>query len=141
MHPNLPAPLPADMSRALWILGYFWALPTTLLGFALALLLLGWPFMLEGGAVWIRPAGPWSPLAWWWARHFGTLTLGGCVITGGGTIDDRLVRHELRHFAQARVLGPLFVPVYLLCSLWALVTTGDGYWGNALEVDARRYSE
>lgn len=121
----------------LFVLGYLWALPTTLIGFVLAFGGLCLPVETKGGAVWFRVATTLSPWAWWWAKRFSAITFGGCVITSSGIPDDDLVRHELRHFAQARVLGPFFVPVYLALSLWALIRGGSAYADNPLEVDAR----
>lgn len=117
-------------------LGYLWSLPTTLLGLVLALGGLCRPYAFRGGAVWFRVTTRWSPWAWWWAKRFAAITFGGCVIVSG-ELDDAVVRHELRHFAQARVLGPLFLPVYLALSLWALIRGRDAYFDNALERDAR----
>jgi hypothetical protein len=50
------------------------------------------------------------------------------------------VRHELRHFAQARLFGPLLPPAYLAASLWAAASGGHWYQDNAFEKDARRAS-
>lgn len=46
--------------------------------------------------------------------------------------------HERRHVYQAMCLGIAFLPVYALCSLVALLEGKGLYWGNALEVDARK---
>lgn len=120
----------------LFVLGYLWALPTTLIGFVLAFGGLCLPVETKGGAVWFRVATPLSPWAWWWAKRFSAITIGGCVITAR-PLDGDAIRHELRHFAQARVFGPLFLPAYLALSLWALIRGGRAYADNALEVDAR----
>lgn len=124
------------MRAALFVVGCLWALPTTLLGFALALGGLCRPYAVQGGAVWFRVATPLSPWAWWWAKRFMAITFGGCVIVSSEP-DDSVIRHELRHFAQARLLGPLFLPVYLALSLWAFLRGRDAYLDNALERDAR----
>lgn len=62
----------------------------------------------------------------------GAMTLGNCILHTGDTLDTgcstyahraghgvepaiRLCDHERAHVYQAMVLGPLFLPVYLLC--------------------------
>lgn len=121
----------------LFALGYIWALPTTAIGLVLALGGLCVPVAFRSGAVWFR-ATACSPWSWWWAGNFAAITIGGCVILAQSTAVEDVATHEMRHFLQARVLGPFFLPVYLVLSLWALIRTGDAYWENPLEADARR---
>lgn len=123
------------IGSAFWLLGYLWALPTTLVGFVLAFGGLCWPCAFRGGAVWFRVTrfSPWRL----WAGHFAAITFGGCVITADGITSESMQRHELRHFFQARVFGPLFLPMYLANSLLALVCGRDPYRDNPFERDAR----
>jgi hypothetical protein len=121
--------------NAAWLLGYIWALPTTLIGFVLAFGGLCVPFAFQGGAVWFRVT-KYSPWGLWWAKRFSAITFGGCVITARGILEEHMVRHELRHFFQARLLGPLFLPMYLASSALALFVGRDAYLDNPFERDA-----
>jgi len=47
-----------------------------------------------------------------------------------------LRRHEARHSTQWAVLGPLFVPLYVVAMLMSRILTGDTATGNAFEVHA-----
>lgn len=57
-------------------------------------------------------------------------------------IDDETFEHELVHVRQYELWGPLFVPIYLIVSLWARTRGGNAYRDNRFEVAARggRYS-
>lgn len=112
---------------ALMGLGMLWTLPNTVLGLWLGIA--GWPF----GA---RPHWRTSERAlvfhhWPWGSG-GALTLGNVIIhTGndlatpcltyahraGWCVDKAIVLadHERAHVYQYMLLGPLFLPVYLLC--------------------------
>lgn len=48
-----------------------------------------------------------------------------------------LKRHELEHVRQYLVLGPLFIPAYLIASIYAGIVHFDGYRMNVFEVKAR----
>lgn len=127
------------MPTLLFWLGYLWALPVTLVG-ALVVLVGGakrtaW---LNGAALCVAQPGGLLD-RWFRSASFVAFTWGGVVIfcdeaNARNPIEQR---HELRHFAQARVLGPFMPLVYVACSIWALVRGRDWYWGNALEEDAR----
>lgn len=131
------------MKRIVFILGYLWALPTTLVGLLLAFGGGCWPIAFRHGAIWFRVAsrGPWLL---WAEQGFRAITFGGVVIVSddGDLESSSLVAHELRHFWQARILGPLFLPVYLAAWL-SLVFRGrrDSYSANFLEVDARNHEQ
>lgn len=111
----------------LFALGVLWTLPNTVLG-----LLLGLPALALGARVRIGDAAivfvdyPWGP--------GGALTLGNTILCRRSDLDGRCVSyaeragmcapggatmrlgdHERAHVYQYLVLGPLFLPLYLLC--------------------------
>ena len=126
------------MSPLLVILGWLWALPTTLVGVLLGFI---------GGA---RPAHTSGPeCAWVWhveggllgwlfsavalpGGHIGAQTI-GAVILIRPDCDPRLLTHERCHVRQAFALGPLYLPVYLVS--WLLA--GCSYADNWMERQAR----
>lgn len=69
--------------------------------------------------------------------RIGAMTLGGVILARDEATAAYHWQHELRHVAQARRWGPLFLPAYGLASLVSLATGQDGYLGNFFEVDAR----
>ncbi|MEP6881693.1 MAG: hypothetical protein ABI866_06855 [Dokdonella sp.] len=115
------------LRRLLIVLGVIWASPNTVIG-----LIIGSIALVGGGKMVVRrndlaivfdhvPFGP-----------GGALTLGNCILHTGDTLDSacftyahraghgeepviRLCDHERAHVYQTMVLGPLFLPVYLLC--------------------------
>jgi hypothetical protein len=84
--------------------------------------------------------GPW--LAWLLRR--GTLpaagvealTLGHVVLGRDRRCLERCREHERVHVAQYERWGPLFLPAYLLSSLWLLATGRDPYRDNPFERQA-----
>lgn len=52
-------------------------------------------------------------------------------------IDEETFEHELVHVRQYELWGPLFVPIYLIASLWAHGRGGNAYRDNRFEVAAR----
>nr|WP_232227534.1 hypothetical protein [Lysobacter daejeonensis] len=115
------------MRRAGQALGIAWASPNTALG-----LLAGGIGMAFGAHAHLRPRDmavvfhgwPWGP--------GGALTMGNVILHTGDTLDSPcityahraghgaephivLADHERAHVYQYMVLGPLFLPVYLLC--------------------------
>ena len=140
--------MPRPFRFVLLILGFVWALPITLLGALAGLLLV--PFgarpKLEGPALVFHhvPLGP-----------GGALTLGNVILNTGGTLDcdaltyhcaahggdERvsLAAHERAHVYQYLVLGPLFLPLYLVSGGISVrnrferaadryASTGRGWW-------------
>lgn len=119
------------------LLGDLWALPWTLVGLALAKATgcVRWRNFTTGITFW--RAIPPSPFWDWWRRTWGTgaITIGTVIICAVDPTVDLLL-HERRHQRQARVLGPLYVPLYLIgCIVGAL----RGHWrrDNPMEVHAR----
>lgn len=130
------------MRLPLFFIRYAWALPASLVGIALALLVLasgGRARMYKG--VWEASGGwpgrliacgmPFSgPVA---AITFGHVVLGDC--------DDslRMTRaHEREHVRQYERWGILFFPAYLAAGLFAWIRGGDSYRDNVFEVAARK---
>jgi hypothetical protein len=133
------------MRRVLWLAGMLWTVPNTLLGLVAGLA--GLPFgahahvsRRELAIVFNRM--PWGP--------GGALTLGNTILHTGDTIDCPCVTyahraghgvepaivladHERAHVFQYMALGPLFLPLYLLCG-------GIGV-GNRFERSADRYAQ
>ncbi len=108
-----------------------WAAPNSLLGLVLA------PFFrrrrVTSGALLCEGAS--------WPRHLGwpyrAMALGHVVLCVD-EIDASTLRHELAHVRQHERWGPLFLPLYALASLWALLRGRHHYRDNAFEVSARR---
>lgn len=120
--PGTPHALPA-----LQLVGALWTLPNTLIGLLVGVA--GLPFGAH--ARWRR-----SDLAlvfqrWPWGPG-GAMTLGNVIVHTGDTLDCgcttyahraghgdeaevQLADHERAHVYQYMALGPLFLPLYLLC--------------------------
>lgn len=144
------------MSRSRWLhgvqlLGALWTLPNSLLGLLAGAL---------GSCAGARPVWRQRELAlvferWPWGPG-GAMTLGNVILLKGGSLDlacatyehqagrcrhppVRLGDHERAHVYQYLVLGPLFLPVYLLCGGISVrnpferaadryALTGRGWW-------------
>jgi hypothetical protein len=69
------------------------------------------------------------------------ITLGHVVI-GATKFDlDRTRIHERVHVRQYERWGPLFIPAYLLASVWVRLRGGHPYLENPFEVEAYRVSD
>lgn len=138
-------------SAALRILGILWTLPNTLIG------LIGGGFGLLFGAsaqfsrrdfALVFHHWPWGP--------GGAITFGNTILHTGDTLESecltyehragrcehpriRIGDHERAHVYQYMVLGPLFLPVYLVCGGVSVrnpferaadryAMTGRGWW-------------
>jgi hypothetical protein len=113
--------------RSLLALGMLWTLPNTLLG-----LLLGVAGVAFGARMrWQRRELALVVRRWPWG-HGGALTLGNVIVHTGEHLDTpcltyahragrgieppvSLADHERAHVYQYMLLGPLFLPLYLLC--------------------------
>lgn len=123
------------MRVVLELLGLLWASPWTMVGVALVHLTgcqrrIGGGILLYDGA----SSRPWR----WWSRRWGmaAVTIGALTICVGEP-SPALLRHERRHQRQAMVLGPLYLPAYLLLCLWGPMTGRHWYRDHPLERDAR----
>lgn len=139
------------MRRVLHAVGMLWTAPNTLLG-----LIAGIVGVAFGARMRLRRDEfaiafqdmPWGP--------GGALTLGNTILHTGSTLDTacvtyahraghgdepaiKLADHERAHVLQYMVLGPLFLPLYLLCggigvrnrferSADRYALTGRGWW-------------
>jgi hypothetical protein len=76
-----------------------------------------------------------------WPRRLGwpfrAITLGHVVLSVD-VLDEPTLHHELVHVRQFERWGPLFIPLYLLASVWALARGGHVYRDNRFERDASR---
>ena len=142
---------PHWLLRILQVLGALWTLPYTLVG-----LLVGALALAQGAHVhWRRRdlALVFHRVPW---GKGGALTLGNVILHTGDTLDARCVTyahdaglgeeplirlgdHERAHVFQYMVLGPLFLPLYLLCGGVSVrnpferaadryALTGEGWW-------------
>lgn len=120
-------PVPRPSLRGAVAVGMCWTLPNTLLGLLAVLIGVGFGARMR-----------WQPheLAlvvrrWPWGRG-GALTLGNVIVHTGERLDTpcltythragrgieppvSLANHERAHVYQYMLLGPLFLPLYLLC--------------------------
>ena len=141
----------SPLFTALLGLGALWALPNTLIG-----LIVGGAGLLAGARMCCEPQvralvfhrWPWGP--------GGAMTLGNVILHTGESLDVlcatyahragqcveapvRLGDHERAHVYQYMLLGPLFLPLYLLCGGISVrnrferaadryAQTGRGWW-------------
>lgn len=126
------------------LLGFFWALPVSLAGEAVAWAC-GCVPVERLGAGWDDPieyiCRPDGLLAWWFRRRdFAAFTVGDVIIYRDldQSTDGGLRAHELRHVEQYRLLGVFFFITYRLLSLLAWAMRRDAYRDNWLEIDARQ---
>jgi hypothetical protein len=120
-------------------LAYLWALPTTMIGLALALVAVATgghaavvDGVLEARGGWIRRALRPFPFA----RGGGAVTLGHVVIGTSRSALSATRAHERVHVAQCERWGPFFLPAYALASLWALARGARPYQDNRFERQA-----
>jgi glutathione S-transferase len=127
------------MRKVLWLVGYLWAFPVTVLGLLPALLFARLE-SVDAEYILHFVVQPGTPLAWYVRRfNIAAFTLGAVVTYAReeGPRQVRLVRHERAHVMQTLALGPLFLPLYVLASLWELVRGNHPYLDNWFEVRAR----
>jgi hypothetical protein len=110
-------------------LGFVWALPTTAVGVLVGILTFQRPRVLDGLLVFDR--GP-RGLSWALANINRPAMTVGFVIVSAVTVEGRLLEHERAHVRQAMVLGPFFIPAYLLLAI------PFGYRRHPMERAARR---
>ena len=127
-------------SRLRRVAGYLWASPASTLGVILGAIgsTRGGRMAIHAGVLEIH--GP--LLAWGLGRL--TLVDGGAdAITFGHVVlarDAAALRatrsHERVHVRQYERWGPLFIPLYLSASAWALAAGRHPYWDNPFEREA-----
>lgn len=118
------------MRRLALVLGFVWALPTTLLGLLAGALTFQRPRITNGVIAFDR-RGARGLLRILARMDRAAMTL-GFVIVSAVPVQGRLLAHERHHVRQAMCWGPLFVPAYLL--LAAIF----GYRRHPFERAARR---
>jgi hypothetical protein len=118
---------PRRLPHGVLVLGALWTLPNSLAG-----LLLGAAGLAFGArGRWQGTELAWVVRCWPWGRG-GALTLGNVILHTGERLDTpcltyahraghciepvvSMAAHERAHVYQYMVLGPLFLPLYLLC--------------------------
>ncbi len=127
--------LPTVLVALLWL----WASPATLIG-----LFVGGAGLMCGGAA--RRKGRTlefhSGLARWLLERTPNgefvmaMTLGHTILGKTDAALDVARDHEMVHVRQYERWGPLFIPAYLLASLWQWLAGRDAYRDNPFEVEA-----
>ena len=128
------------MARSRQIAVYLWVSPASVLG-----VLLGAIGMIRGGRVSVHSGvlEIEGPLLRWGLRRLTLLGGGADAITFGHVVlgcDAATLRatrgHERVHVRQYERWGPLFIPLYVAASAWALVSGRDPYRDNPFEREA-----
>jgi len=124
------------MNRLLILIGYVWASPNTLLGFAFLplALLSGGQVRLERGAVEIH-----GGLARWFLRRCvraSAMTVGHVILGQDRDALDHSRDHEHVHVRQYCCWGPFMLPAYFLSSFIAWRRGGHYYFDNRFEKEA-----
>ena len=116
---------------------YVWASPNTLIGLMLVVVNALTNGRAEIVAGVLEAHGPFMA---WLLRRCTLLPGGVAAITFGHVVLGRdretlgfCRTHEHAHVRQYEVWGPVFIPAYLLASLWAWVNGRGAYEGNAFE--------
>jgi hypothetical protein len=122
------------------LLIYLWTLPTTCVGllFAPVVLLSGGKLHVIEGVLEIH-----GPLVSLFLRRCvpipggaSAMTLGHVVIGRDQQCLDGSREHERVHVRQCERWGPLFIPAYLLASVFVKLRGGDAYLDNPFEREA-----
>lgn len=126
-------------NRFVFALLVLWASPWSLLGVSVGMLGLvsggSWQRrdrILEFYGGWIRTVLQRVPIA----GGASAMTLGHTVIGCSAADLDRVRDHELVHVGQYERWGPLFVPAYLLSSVYLMLRGYDPYLDNPFEKEA-----
>lgn len=129
-----------DLVTVLRSCRYFWAAPATALGLIVALAALWRGRVTIVDAV-VEAHGP---LLRWALTHLTPVRGGIASITFGHVVLGRDAEslawtraHERAHVRQYERWGPLFLPAYLLASVWAIARGGHAYLDNYFEREAR----
>ena len=119
---------------------YVWAFPTTLVGllFVPLTLLRGGSRRVVGGVLELH-----APAIALVLRRCVPIPGGAAAMTLGHVVigrDSRTLQvtraHERIHVRQCEMWGPIFIPAYLLATLWAVGTGGHAYSDNRFERQA-----
>jgi hypothetical protein len=121
---------------------YLWALPNTVVGLPFAALAL-----LSGGKVRVvqgvlEAYGGWAAVVLRLVSSLflrggaSAITFGHIVVARTADLLDATRAHERVHVRQCERWGPLFIPVYLLASVVALLQGKRAYMDNVFEREA-----
>jgi hypothetical protein len=132
-------------SIELWIrlLSYIWPLPCTLLGLAIGFfpLLGGREVVFRRGTIGIYGPGIRRLLAKVPIEGgAAAITLGHSILAADLECYEDSFEHEWIHVRQYLWWGPLFLPAYLVNSLWHRLHGRDEYFDNDFEKQARKLS-
>lgn len=125
------------LSMVIAVIVRIWAMPYTLLGLAFVFLA-----RLTGGTVRAHSGvlEAYGGFLKWWLQKAVLLEGGAAAQTFGHVVIAQSEQwlestrvHERVHVRQYERLGPLFIPAYLLASLWALLRRENAYHGNHME--------
>jgi hypothetical protein len=123
------------------LLRYLWVGPTTCIGIGLAVASLRRGHVaivdgvIEAHSPFLRRAlASLTPLA----GGADAMTLGHVVIGRDARALELTRDHERAHVRQYELWGPLFVPVYLLAGVYALIQGGHPYFDNRFEREAMK---
>ena len=118
---------------------YLWAAPSTMLGIA-AIAAGAWRVrvcIVDGVLEAHGPVIAWGLRRLTLVEHGAVaLTLGHVVLGIDAISLDWTRGHERVHVRQYENWGPLFLPAYVACSVWARVRGGHFYFDNPFEVEA-----
>jgi hypothetical protein len=110
-------------------LGFLWSLPNTLIGLILGGLSFVPPRVDAGVLIF---DGPPRGVTWILAKmHRSAMTV-GFVIVSSVRVRGTLLAHERAHVRQSMLLGPLFIPTYVVLAV------PFGYRRHPMERAARR---
>jgi hypothetical protein len=130
------------MKSMLRIFVYLWASPTTLVGLVAALLTLATRGRLRVHTGVVEIDGGFA--SWLLQRLVplpggaSAMTLGHVVLAIDADTHDLCRSHERVHVRQCERWGPIFIPAYLLASVWCWCSGRDAYRANPFEVEAYR---
>lgn len=119
---------------------YLWAFPTTCVGllFVLPTLVSRGRMQVVDGVLELH-----GGFAEWFLRRMTTIPGGASAMTLGHVVLgrdrgalDRTRTHERVHVRQVERWGGLFLPAYLLCSLWLWLRRKNPYLDNPFEKEA-----
>lgn len=120
--------------KAIYVIGFIWALPATIIGFFLQFLygIQGRRTFNDQGVLEVRVKRI--------IPKFAAAQTWGIIVFS--RIPFKYVRtHEYAHVRQWMVWGPFFLIAYPLASVWARIKHGEWYEHNYFEVGARKFDE
>ncbi|WP_394793675.1 hypothetical protein [Armatimonas sp.] len=124
------------MRAILLLLGQLWSLPNTLIGLFFGL---GGSYSWDSANRVVVVHGGWVAQSFG-RRYFSGMCIGDVVLCSQ-KLPERIYQHELVHALQGRILGPLYLPLTLLCYAWGYLTfPKNGHDASPLEVWADRAS-